>query len=255
MNSRNYLRAFLIFTAINHLILLNGYRAEAGWEMMTVDSSGVVGLYTSIALDASNKVHISYSGNTDLKYATNSSSTWVTETVDSIGEVGAFTSLALDGSGNPHISYHDRTNEDLKYAHYNGSWQIQTVYSDGSVGRRTSLALDSNDNPHIAFYGYANTPVLDVNNKLYYVFYNGSSWAVEWFSPIYHMYSAPDYLSLALDSSNTPHFSYCNGTVHPFDLVWYPENLGYAYYDGSWHDEIGVAGAGEYVSLVYRQQG
>ncbi|MFO0795775.1 MAG: hypothetical protein U0586_17120, partial [Candidatus Brocadiaceae bacterium] len=55
------------------------------WIITTVDSNG--GIYTAIALDTSDKVHISYSGLPYLyvKYATNASGSWVTTTLDSSG--------------------------------------------------------------------------------------------------------------------------------------------------------------------------
>jgi hypothetical protein len=86
-----------------------------------VDSFGFASSYTSLALDAEGKAHISYldpidSINGNLKYATNKSDAWVTETVDCTGFVGAYASLALDGAGTPHISYYDQTTYDLKYA-------------------------------------------------------------------------------------------------------------------------------------------
>ena len=58
---------------------------SGSWVATTVDSSGQVGEYTSIALDSSGKAHISYLDDTNygLKYATNASGSWVATTVDS----------------------------------------------------------------------------------------------------------------------------------------------------------------------------
>jgi hypothetical protein len=66
--------------------------------------------------------------------------------------VGGFTSLALDADDHPHISYYDYSNDDLKYARYDGAaWQIETVDSDGMVGTYTSLVLDAAGWPHISY--------------------------------------------------------------------------------------------------------
>ena len=73
---------------------------------------------------------------------------WRIEVVDSDGDVGWFPSLALDSNGYPAISYLDWTNENLKFARWNGSsWDIEVVDSDGDVGWSPSLALDSTGAP------------------------------------------------------------------------------------------------------------
>ena len=79
-----------------------------------------------------------------LRYCGVSDMAWTIETVDSNGIVGLYNSLALDSSDYPCISYYDETNDDLKYAKWNGSsWDIETVDSVGSVGYYTSIALVS----------------------------------------------------------------------------------------------------------------
>lgn len=67
------------------------------FTLQTLDSAGITGKYTSIALDANGKVFISYYSG-ELKNATNISGTWETVIVDSVGDVGMYTSTAARGS-------------------------------------------------------------------------------------------------------------------------------------------------------------
>lgn len=49
-------------------------------------------------------------------------------------DVGLWTSIAIDDSGNPGVAYFDRTNKQLKFAHYDGKgWSVSVV--DGGSGR------------------------------------------------------------------------------------------------------------------------
>ena len=98
------------------------YNSDTGvWETETIDSEGIVGSYTSIAVSRGGTVFISYYDmtNTNLKYISNISGLWESTTVDeSTGDVGMYSSIALDNTGNAKvgISYYDAINKYLKYA-------------------------------------------------------------------------------------------------------------------------------------------
>ena len=138
-------------------------------SLITLDSVGDVGRFTSLALDGSGNPVISYwdGSNGDLKLAHCNDANCAggdesLVTVDSIGDVGWSTSLALDGSGFPVVSYWDATNSDLKLVHCNdpncagGDESIVTLDSDGSVGLQSSLALDGSGFPVISYRAAGN---------------------------------------------------------------------------------------------------
>jgi len=187
------------------------------WFTETVDSSGVVGKWTAIALDEEDIPHISYSNASqeDLKYARRNGTEWIVETVDPDGHVGKHTSLALDSGGRPHISYYSGSERDLKYARFDGAnWTMEIVDPGENVGKFTSIALDSEDRPHVV---YSNTG----RQRLRYARLEEGGWnisepnvpgKVEWEK------------SLVLDEEDDPHVTYFDSS---------DEDLIYTRFDGT----------------------
>lgn len=137
--------------------------ASGTWQTQAIDTNGNVGMYTSIAVDSGNKVHIAYKkynseSNAELKYATNSTGVWTTETIDGQG-ICMQTSIAIDRNGKMHITYYNRVitdivEGDLKYAtNLNGSWAVYTAYSSGVAGLFPATAVDSHNGLHIITQG------------------------------------------------------------------------------------------------------
>ncbi|MDH5691148.1 MAG: hypothetical protein OEY81_06965, partial [Candidatus Bathyarchaeota archaeon] len=169
LSSKLFVIALIIIFAVAGLLAFVGAAPSPEWDIQTVDSEGVVGSYSSMALDSSGNPHISYLDNTNeaLKYARWTGSTWEIQTVDTKGDVYGYSSMALDSSGNPHISYRIYIKSvlvdlitgkpsweegNLKYARWTGSsWAIQTVDSEEYVdlGLYMSMVLDFSGNPHI----------------------------------------------------------------------------------------------------------
>jgi len=125
--------------------------ASNSWLYSTVDKEPGDNLYSSIAIDKNNKVHICYDKNRiNLKYATNSSGSLVTSTLETSNHGGYYTpSIAIDGNNKVHISYHDSLNYTLKYAtNVSDSWVFSTLVGGGNP---SSIAIDSNNKVHISF--------------------------------------------------------------------------------------------------------
>ena len=137
---------------------------------------------------------------------------WDITVVDSAGYVGRQTSLTILPSGQPAISYFDFTNEDLKYAWYDGStWQTTTVDSVGNVGWYTSLAILPSGQSAISYWDFTNT-------DLKYAWYDGNVWQS---TIVDSNGQVGSYTSLVVLPSGYSAISYLDSTNGDLKYAWY----------------------------------
>lgn len=189
------------FFAVFSVFILMAPVSALTWTVETVDTSGLNGGDSSLALDSGGNPHVGYIDSTNclLKYAMKNGNTWSIETVDKgIQDL----SLRLDAHGNPRIAYY--TGSRLKYAARNGNaWAIEVVDNADTVGRDPSLALDSNGNPRISYCDLT-------NGDLKYAEKRGSDWVIE---TVDHSKNVILGTSIALDNDGNPHISYLQSDI------------------------------------------
>jgi len=175
---------------------------------------------------------------------------WSTEFVDTTGKVGNLNSIAVDADGYSHISYFDRTNWDLKYAHWDGSaWQVEVADSTGYYGA-TSIVLDTLGNPHIS----CKLEFPEYYHCIAHIWWDGTDWQRDVIETGTEMFQdIGDYTAIALDASDYPHVAY---THYPSSDFGY---LKYGYKDASgWHtvmiDSIGCVDGVKYCDIALDNQ-
>ncbi len=211
-----------------------GYRLEYGyydgpaWHFEAVDNQTV--LYPSLALDATDRPHISYGAAVgpwpgepfELRYAFLSGTNWLTQTVDA-GVDATFSSLALDADAHPHIVYNVRLSNEIRYAWYDGAaWHTTTVDSvpPTDYGSSVAIALNAAGRPHLGYTDY-------VNSQLKYAWHDGTSWHIE---TVVDGIQFGNAVSLVLDSLGRPHLGYAgadNSVRHAYKdgLAWQVERV------------------------------
>jgi hypothetical protein len=213
-------------------------QAESTWEIEEIGKWYTdIAVYHSLALDSNDRPHISFWDNTgfamDLRYRFQDETGWHVKNVDQDeDDVGRFSSIALDSNNYPHITYMNFSSGGLIYARWDGTtWHRELIGGVGQAGFNngySDIALDSNDHPHISYF-LCHRVGADWAYDLHYATYDGSEWKNEivdasgWVG--YHN-------SIALDSNDRPHISYC--TCCLVDV-----HLWYAWWDGSeWQTEL-----------------
>ncbi|MGQ9706589.1 MAG: hypothetical protein ACUVWP_06255 [bacterium] len=128
---------------------------------------------------------------------------WNIEVVDNTECVGDYSSIELDSNDHPHISYSEygRNNDHLRYAYFDGSkWNIYVV---DSYSGSSSISLDSNNLPHVSYLCYSESEM-----GLKYAYFDGTKWNIEIVDN--SIRSNQFGISIALDSKERPHISYCD---------------------------------------------
>jgi len=133
-----------------------------------LDTEGIVGLFTSIAIGQDDLPVISYldRDNCNLKVAkcddpACSGGNEVVSTVDKKNCVGLFSSVAISADGTPLISYYDSNKGRLKVAKCKdsactgGKAKISVVDESVSAGSFAGVAIGADDLPVISYYNHS----------------------------------------------------------------------------------------------------
>ncbi len=189
--------------------------SSTSWQTVAVDASGTRGEYSSLAVDGSGGVHMSYwdEAHRYLKYATCSAScaiaaNWRSAVLDGAGQYGEFNSLAVDGLGRLHLVYHEETSGVLLYAFcftdcLGNGWQTVVVDPTDDAGAGTSIAVDAAGRVHIAYHAD------DTDELRYATCGSGCTSSAAWQAlTLDSNGDSGEFTSIAVDQNGRVHVSY-----------------------------------------------
>jgi len=231
--------------------------APAANTAATVDSDGIVGMYTSITIGADGLPLISYFDDTNnslkvvhcgdpLCAAGNTLST-----IGGAATVGWHTSIAIGADGLPLISYYDATNGNLRVMHCADaaclSGTLAAPDTGGDVGQHTAITVGTDGLPVVSYY--------DVTNSALKVLHCGDALCTSGntLTTVDNAGNVGGYTSIAIGTDGLPTISYydfSNGAL----LVLHCGDLSCA--SGNTRSTVDSAGdAGWYSSLTIGADG
>ena len=190
-----------IYDGYLHYSMYDGTSWTNNWSKSNVENDQV-----SIALDANDRPHISYSRDGYICNAALLSyydgTSWITVTLDDTSTyIGCDSSIAIDSNGFVHVAYRHHGNMDMKIAsNISGSWQRYAVDNGAGVGYHSAMAADSNDELHLVYASNA------AGNTAYFADgASGSAWAVS------NQGNSRNTFSMFIDQFDIVHISEYNG--------------------------------------------
>jgi hypothetical protein len=179
-----------------------------GWIFNTIAGPVDTAQAPSLAVDSTGKPHSAYISYQyqipSLVYSKYNGRRWEEVWVSS--GAASYINLALDSEDRPHLTFMRQSGSDniLFHATLAGeNWITEAITTENEAGLFNSLALDEGGNPHVAYVDLAPGNIIYAYNKgagwISTVAADGEGWL--YFSNI----------SLALDTQDQPHISFCGG--------------------------------------------
>ena len=127
------------------------------WTTQTIDATGDVGRYASLAVDSKGAAWIAYLdyGKQDLLVANDSAKggMFVVQTVDGATSAAGFhASCVVDAAGTVHVAYYELLGSDLRHAwRTGGNWTVETVDATGTVGLNTRAVAPADGSVQVSY--------------------------------------------------------------------------------------------------------